>query len=214
MLGTFITFEGIEGCGKSTQIKILEDYLKMRGHATVLTREPGGTAIGEKIRKVLLNAEFKNMLPLTELFLYAAARCQHVGEVIRPALEAGKIVLCDRYADATTAYQGAARAIHKPFLTKIHQLATDDLKPDLTLLLDLPVEIGLRRARERQSENFGRTTDGDRFENEEALFHEKVREGYLQIAKEEPGRVKIVNALDDIETIHQNVVQEVIRVLK
>ena len=213
MAGIFITFEGIEGCGKSTQIRILNDTLKAKGEDTVLTREPGGTAIGEKIRQVLLNADFKAMFPLTELLLYAAARCQHVGEVIRPALDQGKIVLCDRYADATTAYQGAARSIDKQFLKKIHQLSTNDLKPDLTLLLDCPVELGLQRTREREPE-LPEGASMDRFEKENLEFHQRVRNGYLQIAKEEPSRVKIINALDDIETVHQNIVQEVMRILK
>ncbi|OGQ06312.1 MAG: dTMP kinase [Deltaproteobacteria bacterium RIFCSPLOWO2_01_44_7] len=211
--GIFITFEGIEGCGKSTQIRILEDYLKLRGHPVLLTREPGGTTIGENIRKVLLNANFKEMSSLTELFLYAAARCQHVGEVIKPALKEDKIVLCDRFADATSAYQGTARSIDKKFLTEIHQLATDNLKPNLTILIDCPVEIGLQRALERQSEIAGQSKL-DRLEKESTKFHEKVREGYLKIAHEEPQRVKVINGMDDIETVHQKVVEEVMKLIK
>lgn len=212
MSGKFVTFEGIEGSGKTTQIRILEDYLRVRGFATLLTREPGGTAIGEKIRQVLLNAEFKEMQPLTELLLYAAARCQHVEEVIRPALAAGKIVLCDRYADATTAYQGEARQIDKKFLKEIHQLATGNLKPDLTLLLDCPVEIGLKRIQERESEIPGQT-NLDRFEKEKKDFHERVRQGYLKIAQEEPQRVKVIDTLADVQTIHEKIVEEVRRIL-
>ena len=211
--GIFITFEGIEGCGKSTQIRILEDYLKLRGHPVLLTREPGGTTIGENIRKVLLNANFKEMSSLTELFLYAAARCQHVGEVIKPALKEDKIVLCDRFADATSAYQGTARSIDKKLLTEIHQLATDNLKPNLTILIDCPVEIGLQRALERQSEIAGQSKL-DRLEKESTKFHEKVREGYLKIAHEEPQRVKVINGMDDIETVHQKVVEEVMKLIK
>lgn len=212
MLGKFITFEGIEGCGKTTQIRILNDFLKLRGYMTLLTREPGGTAIGEKIRQVLLNADFKEMKSMTELLLYAAARCQHVHQIILPAIQEGKIVLCDRYADATTAYQGGARGIDKNFLKNIHQVATNGLKPDLTILLDCPVEIGLQRIRERESEIPGQT-NLDRFEKEKIDFHEKVREAYLRIAKEEPGRVKIISALDDIQTIHDKITQEVMRVI-
>lgn len=210
MAGRFITFEGIEGCGKTTQIRILEDYLKMRGHPVVLTREPGGTAIGEKIRQVLLNAAFKEMQPLTELLLYAAARCQHVEEVIRPALAAGKIVLCDRYADATTAYQGEARGIPSQFLQTLHQLGTGNLQPDLTFLLDCPVEIGLKRIQERESEIPGQT-NLDRFEKEQYDFHERVRQGYLQIARAEPHRIKVINALEDVHAVHEKIVSNVVQ---
>ncbi len=153
------------------------------------------------------------MSSLTELFLYAAARCQHVGEVIKPALKEDKIVLCDRFADATSAYQGTARSIDKKFLTEIHQLATDNLKPNLTILIDCPVEIGLQRALERQSEIAGQSKL-DRLEKESTKFHEKVREGYLKIAHEEPQRVKVINGMDDIETVHQKVVEEVMKLIK
>lgn len=213
MRGLFITFEGIEGSGKTTQIRILEDYLRLRGHATLLTREPGGTRIGEKIRKVLLNAEFKEMHPLTELLLYAAARSQHIHEVILPALEEGKIVLCDRFYDATFAYQGQARHIDENFLKEIHRLCAEDLKPDLTLLLDCPVEMGLKRIQERESEVRGQT-NLDRFEKEDFDFHEKVRQGYLKIAKAEPHRVKVIQVLDDVEAIHEKVVREIMAIIK
>lgn len=212
MAGKFITFEGIEGSGKTTQLRILADFLQLRGHEVMVTREPGGTPIGEKIRQVLLNAEFKEMRPLTELLLYAAARCQHVEEIIRPALERGKIVLCDRYADATIAYQGEARQIDKKFLKEIHQLATNNLKPDLTLLLDCPVEVGLKRIQERESEIPGQT-NLDRFEKEKQDFHERVRRGYLKIAKEEPQRVKPIDVLADVQTIHEKIIEEVRRIL-
>lgn len=213
MRGKFITFEGIEGCGKSTQIKILDDYLRLRGHTTVLTREPGGTPIGEKIRQVLLNAQHQEMKPLTELLLYAAGRCQHVHQIIAPALEAGKIVLCDRYADATEAYQGAARGIDKKFLHTLHQLATENLKPDLTILLDCPVEIGLKRTQERESEVVGQA-NLDRFEKEAFDFHERVRQGYLKIAQAEPQRVKVVSGMEDVQKVHEKIVEEVMRKIK
>lgn len=191
----FITFEGIEGCGKSTQIKLLESYLKSKGIPTFLTREPGGTAIGEKIRQVLLNKDFKEMHPTTELLLYAAARSQHIHQVILPALKGGKIVLCDRYADATSAYQGDARGINKTLLKNIHKIATDNLKPSLTFLLDCAVEIGLGRAQDR-----------NRFEEEKVSFHKKVRKGYLKIAKAEPKRVKIIDATQTRDAVHQKII--------
>ncbi|MDO8527398.1 MAG: dTMP kinase [Deltaproteobacteria bacterium] len=206
MAGLFITFEGIEGCGKSTQIRLLEAELQKKGHATLLTREPGGTAIGEKIRQVLLNANFKEMMPLTELLLYAAARCQHVNQIIRPALQEKKIVLCDRYADATTAYQGAGRNLDRELLKKIHALSTENLDPNLTLLLDCPVETGLKRAKEREAL--------DRFEKEELAFHEKVRKGYLDLAKENPKRIKVVDADKDIGTVQKQIMQYVEQYLR
>ncbi|MBI5299427.1 MAG: dTMP kinase [Deltaproteobacteria bacterium] len=192
--GIFITFEGIEGCGKSTQIKLLENYLKSKGVPTLFTREPGGTAIGEKIRQVLLNKDFKEMHPITELLLYASARSQHVHQVILPALKGGKIVLCDRYADATKAYQGDARGIDKTLLKNIHKIATDNLQSTLTFLLDCPVEIGLGRAQDR-----------NRFEEEKVSFHKKVRKGYLEIAKAEPKRIKIIDATQTRDTVHQEI---------
>lgn len=210
MMGKFITFEGIEGSGKSTQIRILADALKLRGKTVVTTREPGGTPIGEKIRQVLLNAEFKNMEPMTELLLYAAGRCQHVNEIIRPALEAGKIVLCDRYADATGAYQGAARRIDPKWLKILHQLAAGDLQPDRTLLLDCPVETGLQRIENRQAEIPGL---GDRLEQEKIEFHKRVRQGYLKIAKGQPQRVKVMDALGEVHAIHEKILEEALRIL-
>lgn len=213
MAGLFITFEGIEGCGKTTQIRLLEDFLKLRGNDTVLTREPGGTNIGDQIRKILLSVENRSMFPVTELFLYAAARSQHVEEVINPALRDGKIVLCDRFADATTAYQGAARKIERDYLAQVHKIATGGLKPDITILLDLDAQTGLRRAWER-NERERLTGKEDRFEQEAIDFHERVRAGYLEIAREEPFRVKIINALEPIESLHQRIVQEVMKIVK
>lgn len=213
MAGLFITFEGVEGCGKTTQIRLVEDFLKLKGYDTVLTREPGGTHIGDQIRKILLSVENRAMFPVAELFLYAAARSQHVFEVIEPALKEGNIVLCDRFADATTAYQGAARKVERDFLVQVHKIATGGLKPDLTILLDLPAEIGLERAWER-NERECLTGKEDRFEQEAVEFHERVRKGYLEIAREEPFRVKVFNALEPIDTVHQRIVQEIMKVLK
>lgn len=213
MIGKFITFEGIEGSGKTTQIRILDGYLRLRGYTTLITREPGGTPIGEKIRQVLLNAQFKEMRSLTELFLYAAARHQHIQEIILPALQEGKIILCDRFSDATQAYQGGARGLDRNLLKTLHQTVVGKLKPDLTLLLNLPVEMGLKRIQEREPEIPGQP-NLDRFEKEKIDFHEKVRGEYLKIANAEPNRVKVINALEDVETIHQKIVEEALRIIQ
>jgi len=205
MGGKFITFEGIEGCGKSTQIELLQKYLQEKGQRVLLTREPGGSPIGDEIRSTLLNTKHKEMLPLTELLLYAAGRCQHIGQIIQPALKEGQIVLCDRYADSTTAYQGAARKIDIDTLQKMHQLATNNLQPDITFLLDLPVEEGIKRIQSRTL---------DRFEKEKKEFHEKVRQGYLDLAKREPNRIKIISAKESVEIVHQTILQEVNRLLE
>jgi dTMP kinase len=182
--GIFITLEGIEGSGKTTQIELLKELLTANGFEVLLTREPGGSPIGEKIRHILLDTANAAMEPLTELFLYEASRTQHVEEVIGPALKAGKAVLCDRFYDASTAYQGYARGIGAASVADLNLVATGGQKPDLTIVLDLPVSDGLRR--------LGQSLD--RIEGEEATFHEKVRRGYLEIAKTEPARVKVVDA--------------------
>ncbi len=204
MKGIFITFEGIEGSGKSTQIKLLARHLAQLGRDALLTREPGGTKIGEKIRSVLLDASHQGMTPITELMLYAAARRQHVEEVIEPALREGRIVLCDRYADATTAYQGAARRIDPALIKAVHQVATGGLMPELTLLLDLPAKGGLARAIERNA-NDNTEPGHDRFEREAIEFHERVRAGYLAIAREEPKRVIVIDAQGSAEELHKKI---------
>lgn len=198
MSGLFITFEGIEGCGKTTQISLFADYLKARGFEVVLTREPGGTDIGDQIRQILLNPNNIRIFPKTELLLYCAARSQHVDEKIRPALANGKYVISDRYADASEAYQGAARKLPGKVLEDLFNTATDGLKPGITFLLDLPAEIGLKRARARNTE----VGHEDRFENEKEEFHKKVRLGYLKIAEREPERVVIIDAAGPVESIH------------
>ena len=208
MIGTFITFEGIEGCGKTTQLKLLAEELKRRGSSVVTTREPGGTAIGDEIRHILLNPHHHAMEPLTELFLYAAARSQHVHDVIRPALAQGKVVLCDRYVDATRAYQGAARRIDAAILEQLIDVPTGGLLPHLTLLLDCPVNIGLQRATQRESQT---SRSADRFEREAIDFHERVRQGYLDMALREPKRMKVIDARSDQKTIHQHILAEVQR---
>lgn len=208
MAGIFITFEGVEGCGKSTQLELLAQHLKKSGRQVITTREPGGTPIGEKIRAILLDATHSEMKPITEILLYAAARHQHVSEVIQKALTSGAIVLCDRYADATTAYQGAARNIDPAVLNELHQIATGGLGPHLTILLDCPAEAGLRRA---QARNAKEDIEGraDRFEREELAFHERVREGYLAIARAEPGRVVVIDVTSDAQTTHRRIVEVV-----
>jgi len=207
MKGLFITFEGIEGCGKSTQIRLLNEHLMKRGYRTVLTREPGGTAIGERIRDILLDVEHGNMSPKTELLLYAAARSQHIFERISKALGDGSIVLSDRYADATAAYQGAARRIDPEAVEAVHRIATDGLLPDITFLLDCPAETGLSRIKLR-GKKCASSRNLDRMEREDIEFHERVRSGYLDIAKREPGRVKVIDSKMDIGAIHERIVAE------
>ena len=206
MKGIFISFEGIEGTGKTTQAKLLSDYLRGRGHSTVLTEEPGGTPIGLRIREVLLKVEHKEMHPVTELLLYNASRCQHINEIILPAVNAGKAVITDRFSDSTLAYQGYGRGLDKALIKTLDMITTGGLKPDLTILLDIDVETGLKRNR-----SAGKI---DRLELEDISFHKKVQSGYLDLAAKEPGRVKIIKAGGGIDEIHNAVVREVNKFLK
>jgi dTMP kinase len=209
----FITFEGIEGSGKTTQIKRLVSMLQTKGYDCVLTREPGATEIGKKIRAILLDSNHTAMLPITELLLYEADRAQHVREVIEPALAAKKVVFSDRFFDATTVYQGYARGYDLKAIEQVHRMVLGLLKPDLTIVLDLPVDLGLERAWERIRNQGGRLSE-DRFEKEDLVFHEKVREGYLTLAGLEPERFRVIDASGDPETVHENVVEVVLRSLK
>lgn len=193
MSGLFITIEGVEGAGKTTQLKRLHRYLDELGYSVIVTREPGGTPVSEAVRLLLLDPSHTGMAPVTELLLYEAARAQHVAELIRPALDAGKTVLCDRFADSTTAYQGAGRALAPDDILALHNLATGGLWPDLTLVLDLPVKTGLERARNR-----GRY---DRLEQETLSFHERVRDGFHELARREPERIKVIDATGSVEEI-------------
>jgi dTMP kinase len=195
-MGCFITFEGPEGCGKTTQIKLLADSLAEKGSRVLLTREPGGCPISDKIREVLLDAANSGMVPLTELFLYAAARAQHVSEIITPALEAGNIVICDRFTDATVAYQGHGRQLDLALIGQLNRLAIGQLRPHLTILLDCPVEIGLGRAVARIEATKG--AKEERFEQESIQFHQRVRAGYLQLAAAEPDRFVVIDGNQDI----------------
>ncbi len=198
-MSCFITLEGIEGCGKTTQLQLLARRLSDEGHQVTVTREPGGCPIADQIRNILLSADNKEMRPLTELLLYAAARAQHVSEVVAPALETGGIVLCDRFTDATVTYQGYGRGLDIDVIDQLNRLATCGLRPDMTLLLDCPAETGLKRALARIN-----STDGpreDRFELESLRFHQRVRDGYLELARREPARFVIIDAAGEISEI-------------
>lgn len=199
-MGCFITFEGPEGGGKTTQIRLLAQWLADQGHAVVTTREPGGTRIGDAVRGILLNPAHTEMRPEAEILLFSAARAQIVGEVIRPHLARGGIVLCDRFADSTLAYQGYGRQLDLTALRQITAFATGGLTPDLTVCLDLPVLEGLRR---KQS---GDLAEWNRMEREQLAFHERVRQGYLALAAAEPQRWLVVDASQPIGAI-----QDIIR---
>ncbi len=193
MNGVFITVEGVEGCGKSTQIALLKKYLESAGRDVVVTREPGGTPIAETIRGILLDPENAELSPVAEAFLYAAARAQHVDEFIRPALGAGNVVLSDRFADSTTAYQGAGRALAADTIRTLHAIATRGTWPELTIVVDVPVEEGLARA--------AHGNELDRIEREPLEFHQRVREGFLAIARSEPERVHVIDGTQPVDAV-------------
>jgi len=195
----FITFEGGDGTGKTTQIRALERHLTDLGRSCLVTREPGGTPLGGLIRKVLLEVGDHEIAPATELFLYLADRAQHVNEVILPAIEAGKIVLCDRFTDSTVAYQGYGRGIELGLLRRLNDIADRGFRPDLTFLLDCPASVGLARTARRQGET--ERPSEDRFEREKIEFQEKVRAGFLEMARAEPQRFRIIDALRPAEEI-------------
>lgn len=201
----FITFEGIEGSGKTTQIKLLIPVLEAKGYACVCTREPGATKIGEKIRAILLDSGHTRMLPITELLLYEADRAQHLCEIIEPALAANQVVVSDRFFDATTVYQGYARGFDLKLIEQMHDIVIRDTKPDLTIILDLPVDVGLNRAWQRIRTQTTSLRE-DRFEKEVMAFHEKVRQGYLTLARLEPERIRVIDASRDRETVHKDIV--------
>lgn len=194
----FISFEGIEGSGKSTQVKALAEYLRSKGHKVIETVEPGGTRIGNKIRELLLEPE-NHMDPMAELLLYYSSRAQHVREVIYPAILENSIVITDRFVDSTVAYQGYARGIDLGLISKLNEIVVPDMKPFLTFLLDLDVEEGLRRNRRAQKE--------DRFELETVEFHNRVRNGFHRIAAEEPERIKIIDASVSAEEVSRKVIE-------
>jgi dTMP kinase len=189
----FITFEGIEGTGKSTQIARVRDYFEARGREVFLTMEPGGSRIGRDLRKMLLHVDNREITPITELFLYLADRAQHVGQVIRPELEAGKVVLCDRFADSTIVYQGYGRGLDTVMLRELNEVAVDGLWPDLTIVLDIDPEVGLKRATLRNIED-GKAKEEGRFEAEHLSFHNRIREGYLTWAAFNRERMRVIDA--------------------
>jgi dTMP kinase len=202
-LSIFITFEGVEGSGKTTQIRRLKRYLTQKGIPCKVTREPGGSPIGEKIRKILLNPDHREMVPLSELLLYEAARSQHVKEVIGPFLKKGRVILCDRFSDATIAYQGYGRGVDLRLIKKLNRLSTQGIKPDVTFLLDCPSGVGLKRALLRNRSLRGEKED--RFEREKIQFHHRVRRGYLSIAKKEPHRVKVIDTRQGEKRVFQKI---------
>ena len=185
--GKFITFEGGEGTGKSTQLRLLEKYLENVGISVVTTREPGGTPPGEDIRHLLVNGETNKWNPLTEVLLHYAARHEHITRVIEPTISSGKWVLCDRYTDSTLAYQGFAQHVDFKYITKLQKIVVGRFTPNLTIILDLPVEIGLKRAEERD-------TGGTRYERMGLKFHQTLRESFLKIADDNPERCVVFNA--------------------
>lgn len=202
-MGFFISLEGIEGCGKTTQLRLLADWLRSAGHEVLTTREPGGCPIADQIRAILLTPESHGLVPRAELLLYAAARAQHVDEVLKPALATGKIVLCDRYTDATLAYQGGGRGLDHRLISELNTLASDGLSPQLTLLLDLPVEIGLGRATSRNQI----TADQEgRFEQESLDFHRRVQEAYRSLADLEAGRFCLIDASGSVAEVNQRII--------
>lgn len=196
----FITFEGIEGAGKSTLVDRVAAWFKARGRVVLVTREPGGCALGVSLRSVLLDAKNADLVPLAELFLYLADRAQHVAEVIRPALQRGEVVLCDRYVDSTIAYQGYGRGFEPAWLLDLNERAVQGMFPDLTFLLDLEPETGLRRAMARNVQENKAVSEG-RFEAENLHFHKQVRRGFLQLAAQFPKRMRIVDGAQGPEQV-------------
>ena len=194
--GLFITFEGGDGCGKTTQIKLLDEYLRSKGYRTLLTREPGSKGLGVKLREILLNYDGE-VSPTCESFLFLADRAQHVDCIIKPALQEGVIVLCDRHTDSTVAYQGYGRGLDLEQIHRLNNIATSGLKPDLTIVLDVDVETSQKRVGDEK----------DRMESAGMEFFERVRQGFLEIAKQEPERVKVVDSTQTIQEIHEQILE-------
>ena len=208
----FITFEGVEGCGKSTQIKLIEDALRLEGRDVLTTEEPGGSDIGKELRRLLLNRSQIKISSEAELLLFMADRAQHVREMILPALDENRIVLCDRFSDATIAYQGFGRGMDLKDIENLNRFACADLKPDLTFLFDISVEEGIARAMKRMA-NAELSKREDRFESEEINFHERVRKGYLKLAQNEAARFRIVDGSKGIEEVHAAVWAEINKII-
>lgn len=212
-MGFFITFEGIEGSGKTTQIRKAAQYLGRHHIPYITTLEPGGTALGVELRTILLGRTSLHIGERAELFLFAADRMQHVEEVILPAMEAGKVVLCDRFGDATIVYQGCGRGLDIGFVTRVNEYAGHGITPDMTILFDAPVETGLGRVKGRNTAVAGQSHD-DRFEREAKAFHERIRQGYLELARAEPGRFRVIDATDAVDEIHHRVTSYMMKLIK
>lgn len=204
--GRFITLEGIEGVGKSTNLDFVHRHLAAAGKRVRMTREPGGSPLAERIRELLVTPSDTPMTDATELLLMFAARSDHIGQVIRPALERGEWVVCDRFTDATFAYQGGGRHMDMQRIGLLEQWVQDDLRPDLTLLLDAPVDVGLARAKKRG--------EADRFESEDRAFFGRVRETYLDRAADEPDRFELIDASDDLDRVHERIREALDRILE
>ena len=194
--GLFITFEGIDGCGKTTQIKLLKEYFEINDKTVLLTREPGAKGLGVKLREILLNYDGE-VSPNCESFLFLADRAQHIDTIIKPAVERGEIVLCDRHTDSTVAYQGYGRGVDLDRINMLNDIATSGMKPDLTFVFDIDIETSMSRVGKEQ----------DRMESAGIEFFKRVRQGYLEIAKAEPERVKLLDGTDTIENIHNQILK-------
>jgi len=203
--GTFITFEGLDGCGKSTQLERLAAKLRAQGLPVVVTREPGGTDTGEKIRQLLLDTRTSSLAPMAELALMFASRTQHIEEIILPGLRSDQIVLCDRFTDSSEAYQGGGRQLGSKPVLELHRVLCGDLKPDLTILMDSDVDASVDRARRRNAQRNLKTHDENRFERENREFFTRVHDAYLHIAKREPERVVVVDARGTPDQTHSRI---------
>src|SRR5256712_6704536 len=216
--GKFITFEGLDGCGKSTQAEKLAAVLREQGFQVLVTREPGGTVTGEKIRQLLLDTSTAGLSPFAELALMFASRAQHIEEVIQPALAQGQVVLCDRFTDSTEAYQGGGRKLGSEPVLALHRILCGDLKPELTILMDSDVAASVERARRRNRSQAGKNgrgrNDENRFEQESRAFFGRVRLKYLEIAAREPQRVQVVDARGSADDTHRKILEIVSRKLK
>lgn len=211
--GVLITLEGGEGAGKSTQSRKLKEYLEAKGRVVLLTREPGGTPEAEKIRDLLVQRDGGNWTPLAECLLFFAARQMHVETLIKPALAEGKIVICDRFTDSTRAYQSYGHGFSLDTLEKLNDVALGGFSPDLTLILDLPVETGLQRSFAQKEKSAGREATEDRFEKLDRSFHEKLRQGFLDIAKNHPQRCRVIDATRSADAMFEDIVKAVSHVV-
>lgn len=213
--GKFITFEGLDGCGKSTQLERLAARLRSQGLSLLVTREPGGTATGERIRKLLLDSQTAGLAPFAELALMFASRAQHIQEIIKPALQTGQIVLCDRFTDSSEAYQGGGRKLGSQPVLELHHILCGDLQPDLTILMDSDVGSSVERARRRnQIQSGSGVSDENRFERENRAFFTRVRNAYLEIARRDSNRMVVVDARGTPDQTHEKILEIVFRTMR